>query len=174
MARRYKELCRLQTQIATRGSETEESYNIVIRGFNKILEDIDASTSTQHLQYSTSSITHNCNDNNIVEGVGIVTGIMHKERVCGSSVRPKNTLEKGKKRKKVVQIQQDSQNSLEFTIALNPSQVHHNARNSSQCDSMLIGDNAAANTYPYIQINSDADVGDLITTSSFVELLEQL
>ncbi|GFS29428.1 ATP binding cassette protein 1 [Actinidia rufa] len=26
-----------------------------------------------------------------------------------------------------------------------------NARNSSQCDSMLIGDNAAANTYPYIQ-----------------------
>ncbi|KAL1829821.1 hypothetical protein ACET3Z_008233 [Daucus carota] len=26
-----------------------------------------------------------------------------------------------------------------------------NARNSSQCDSMLIGNNAAANTYPYIQ-----------------------
>ncbi|KAF3639181.1 putative polyadenylate-binding protein RBP45-like [Capsicum annuum] len=28
-----------------------------------------------------------------------------------------------------------------------------NARNSSQCDSMLIGDSAAANTYPYIQVN---------------------
>ncbi|KAL2930477.1 UPF0051 protein ABCI8 chloroplastic [Bienertia sinuspersici] len=27
----------------------------------------------------------------------------------------------------------------------------HNARNSSQCDSMLLGDKAAANTYPYIQ-----------------------
>lgn len=27
-----------------------------------------------------------------------------------------------------------------------------NARNSSQCDSMLLGDNAAANTYPYIQV----------------------
>ncbi|KAI5313269.1 hypothetical protein L3X38_042443 [Prunus dulcis] len=26
-----------------------------------------------------------------------------------------------------------------------------NAKNSSQCDSMLIGDSAAANTYPYIQ-----------------------
>ena len=26
------------------------------------------------------------------------------------------------------------------------------ARNFSQCDSMLIGDNAAANTYPYIQV----------------------
>ena len=29
-----------------------------------------------------------------------------------------------------------------------------NARNSSQCDSMLIGDNAAANTYPYIEVLS--------------------
>ena len=29
-----------------------------------------------------------------------------------------------------------------------------NARNSSQCDSMLIGDTAAANTYPYIQVIS--------------------
>ena len=26
------------------------------------------------------------------------------------------------------------------------------ARNFSQCDSMLIGDTAAANTYPYIQV----------------------
>ena len=26
------------------------------------------------------------------------------------------------------------------------------ARNYSQCDSMLIGDGAAANTYPYIQV----------------------
>ncbi|CAO2838978.1 unnamed protein product [Amaranthus hypochondriacus] len=29
-----------------------------------------------------------------------------------------------------------------------------NARNSSQCDSMLIGDKAAANTYPYIQVKN--------------------
>jgi Fe-S cluster assembly protein SufB len=28
----------------------------------------------------------------------------------------------------------------------------HNARNFSQCDSMLIGDEAGANTYPYIQV----------------------
>ena len=27
------------------------------------------------------------------------------------------------------------------------------ARNFSQCDSMLIGDNAGANTYPYIQVS---------------------
>jgi Fe-S cluster assembly protein SufB len=29
------------------------------------------------------------------------------------------------------------------------------ARNYSQCDSMLIGDNAGANTYPYIQVGGD-------------------
>ena len=29
----------------------------------------------------------------------------------------------------------------------------HGARNFSQCDSMLIGDRAGANTYPYIQVN---------------------
>ena len=27
------------------------------------------------------------------------------------------------------------------------------ARNYSQCDSMLIGDNAGANTYPYINVS---------------------
>ncbi|MCY7392002.1 MAG: SufD family Fe-S cluster assembly protein, partial [Leptolyngbyaceae cyanobacterium CAN_BIN12] len=29
------------------------------------------------------------------------------------------------------------------------------ARNYSQCDSMLIGDNAQANTFPYIQVQND-------------------
>ncbi|KAL3522017.1 hypothetical protein ACH5RR_014851 [Cinchona calisaya] len=32
-----------------------------------------------------------------------------------------------------------------------------NSTNSSQCDSMLIGDNAAANTYPYILFRSSTD-----------------
>ena len=31
-----------------------------------------------------------------------------------------------------------------------------NARNHSQCDSMLIGDTAGANTYPYIQVSHRA------------------
>ncbi|KAL2513109.1 Uncharacterized protein Adt_18709 [Abeliophyllum distichum] len=101
MARRYKELCRLQTQIATRGSETEEAYNIVIHGFNNILEDIDAITSTRHLHSSTSSIMHNRNYSNIVDGVGIIMGIKRKGRVRGSSGKPKNALEKGKKKKKI-------------------------------------------------------------------------
>lgn len=45
-----------------------------------------------------------------------------------------------------------------------------NARNSSQCDSMLIGDNAAANTYPYIQVkNPTARIEHEATTSKIGE-----
>ncbi|XVE51125.1 hypothetical protein DITRI_Ditri02bG0013700 [Diplodiscus trichospermus] len=45
-----------------------------------------------------------------------------------------------------------------------------NGRNSSQCDSMLIGDNAAANTYPYIQVkNPSARVEHEASTSKISE-----
>ena len=42
-----------------------------------------------------------------------------------------------------------------------------NARNSSQCDSMLIGDQAAANTYPYIQVSHLS----CVCHSSYISLL---
>ncbi|KAF5742177.1 putative Protein sufB [Tripterygium wilfordii] len=45
-----------------------------------------------------------------------------------------------------------------------------NSRNSSQCDSMLIGDRAAANTYPYIQVkNPTARVEHEASTSKVSE-----
>ncbi|CAK9327326.1 unnamed protein product [Citrullus colocynthis] len=45
-----------------------------------------------------------------------------------------------------------------------------NAKNSSQCDSMLIGDNAAANTYPYIQVkNPTARIEHEASTSKIGE-----
>nr|XP_043609300.1 UPF0051 protein ABCI8, chloroplastic [Erigeron canadensis] len=45
-----------------------------------------------------------------------------------------------------------------------------NARNSSQCDSMLIGDKAAANTYPYIQAkNPSARIEHEASTSKIGE-----
>uniref|UniRef100_A0A7N0TR69 Uncharacterized protein n=1 Tax=Kalanchoe fedtschenkoi TaxID=63787 RepID=A0A7N0TR69_KALFE len=45
-----------------------------------------------------------------------------------------------------------------------------NARNSSQCDSMLIGDKAAANTYPYIQVkNPSARIEHEASTSKISE-----
>jgi Fe-S cluster assembly scaffold protein SufB len=50
-----------------------------------------------------------------------------------------------------------SSNSYRGLVQIGPKAV--GARNYSQCDSMLIGDQAAANTYPYIRSQqSDADI----------------
>lgn len=46
-----------------------------------------------------------------------------------------------------------SQNSYRGLVKIGPKAV--GARNYSQCDSMLIGDNAQANTFPYIQVQND-------------------
>lgn len=46
-----------------------------------------------------------------------------------------------------------SSNSYRGLVKINPSAK--GARNYSQCDSMLIGDNAQANTFPYIQVQNN-------------------
>ncbi|ADB95434.1 Fe-S cluster assembly protein SufB [Candidatus Atelocyanobacterium thalassae] len=47
----------------------------------------------------------------------------------------------------------NSKNSYRGLVKMNPKAK--GARNYSQCDSMLIGDNAEANTFPYIQANNN-------------------
>ena len=47
-----------------------------------------------------------------------------------------------------------SQNSYRGLVKIGPKAV--GAKNYSQCDSMLIGDNAAANTFPYIQVDNQS------------------
>jgi Fe-S cluster assembly protein SufB len=47
----------------------------------------------------------------------------------------------------------NSQNSYRGLVKINPKAT--GARNYSQCDSMLIGDNAQANTFPYIQVQNN-------------------
>jgi len=46
-----------------------------------------------------------------------------------------------------------SQNSYRGLVKVGPKAI--GARNYSQCDSMLIGDNAQANTFPYIQVDEN-------------------
>jgi Fe-S cluster assembly protein SufB len=46
-----------------------------------------------------------------------------------------------------------SRNSYRGLVKMGPNAKR--ARNYSQCDSMLIGDRAQANTFPYIQVNND-------------------
>lgn len=50
----------------------------------------------------------------------------------------------------------NSRNCYRGLVQIQPSAT--GARNFSQCDSMLIGDNAAANTYPYIQVRHPSAV----------------
>eukprot|EP00198_Chlamydomonas_reinhardtii_P011377 XP_001700714.1 iron-sulfur cluster assembly protein [Chlamydomonas reinhardtii] len=50
----------------------------------------------------------------------------------------------------------NSRNCYRGLVQVQPSA--RGARNFSQCDSMLIGDNAAANTYPYIQVREPSAV----------------
>jgi Fe-S cluster assembly protein SufB len=58
----------------------------------------------------------------------------------------------------------NSANSYRGLVKIGPKA--QGARNYSQCDSMLIGDNAAANTFPYIQVdNNTAKVEHEASTS---------
>lgn len=61
-----------------------------------------------------------------------------------------------------------SQNSYRGLVKIGPKAT--GARNYSQCDSMLIGDTAAANTFPYIQVqNPTAQVEHEASTSKIGE-----
>ncbi|MBW4630430.1 MAG: Fe-S cluster assembly protein SufB [Iphinoe sp. HA4291-MV1] len=61
-----------------------------------------------------------------------------------------------------------SSNSYRGLVKINPKA--QGARNYSQCDSMLIGDNAHANTFPYIQVqNNTAKVEHEASTSKIGE-----
>lgn len=61
-----------------------------------------------------------------------------------------------------------SSNSYRGLVKMNPTAT--GARNYSQCDSMLIGDNAHANTFPYIQVqNQTAKVEHEASTSKIGE-----
>ncbi|MEN9238839.1 MAG: SufD family Fe-S cluster assembly protein, partial [Thermostichus sp. DG_1_6_bins_120] len=64
-----------------------------------------------------------------------------------------------------------SKNSYRGLVKIGPKA--ENARNFSQCDSMLIGDQCSANTFPYIQVqNNSAKVEHEASTSKIGE--EQL
>ncbi len=62
----------------------------------------------------------------------------------------------------------DSQNSYRGLVQIGPRA--ENARNYSQCDSMLIGDRSGAHTFPYIRVqNNTAKVEHEATTSKIGE-----
>lgn len=58
----------------------------------------------------------------------------------------------------------ESINSYRGQVKILPSADH--ARNYSQCDSMLVGDQCSANTYPYIEVKNDTGVVEHEATTS--------
>ena len=61
-----------------------------------------------------------------------------------------------------------SNNSYRGLVKINKNA--HNARNFSQCDSLLMGDQCGANTFPYLEVdNSTATVEHEATTSKIGE-----
>lgn len=107
IVRRYRELCRLHTQLATRASESKDAYESAILGLNNTLRDVDACLKkkasqepTQAISTTTSASKLNeyiCIDDDIIKFRGIKT----KTKVVGNSKRPKNALEKLTKKKKL-------------------------------------------------------------------------
>ncbi|KAM1292043.1 hypothetical protein ACFX13_019393 [Malus domestica] len=101
IVRRYKELCRLHIQLATRAAESPEAYEIAISRLNKTLGEVDAclkeKATQQPTQVSASKLSETiCIDDNVIQ----VRGIKTKEKVAGNSKRPRNALEKATKKKK--------------------------------------------------------------------------
>src|ERR1035437_8997957 len=57
-----------------------------------------------------------------------------------------------------------SQNSYRGLVKINPKA--ENARNYSQCDSLLLGDKCGAHTYPYMEVSNDSSVVEHEATTS--------
>ena len=54
-------------------------------------------------------------------------------------------------------------------VKLRLAQKPHNSVNYSQCDSMLVGDKAQANTFPYIQVNNPTSTVEHEASTSKIE-----
>jgi len=57
-----------------------------------------------------------------------------------------------------------SQNSYRGLVKINPAA--ENARNFSQCDSLLLGDKCGAHTFPYMEVNNDTAIVEHEATTS--------
>ncbi|XP_062103485.1 protein FAR1-RELATED SEQUENCE 5-like [Humulus lupulus] len=116
MAKRYKELCRMQTQLATKAAEDEKAYKIVVSAFSKIFIDLDANDRAQGKEISTSTTRHNDIENKNNNGISDqIKGFKTKRKAHGGSRRIKGALERAKNKKKMVKEDSPSQQILPYT-----------------------------------------------------------
>ncbi|XP_026392399.1 protein FAR1-RELATED SEQUENCE 9-like [Papaver somniferum] len=106
--KRYRELCRLHVQLATRASESSEAYEIALSGFNNTLakvDDILRGITTKENSQAMLPTTNNLEEPSVVVPIhgdnGNVRGIKIKEKEVGvSSKRPQSGLETETNKKK--------------------------------------------------------------------------
>ncbi|KAF7148989.1 hypothetical protein RHSIM_Rhsim03G0106600 [Rhododendron simsii] len=122
MGIRYKELCRLHTQLATRAAESDKAYEIALDGLHKILEEVE--TILGGVEMHPTSLETSLVQSDVVEDDAIihdegagnkVKGLKVKERANGkSSKRPRSALEKAtrNKRKPQAKPSSDGANSI--------------------------------------------------------------
>ncbi|KAM6547360.1 hypothetical protein CsatB_019036 [Cannabis sativa] len=181
MAKRYKEICRMQTQLATKAAEDEKAYNIVVSAFTKIFIDLDASDVAQGKEISTSTTIHNDIENKTSNETGDkIKGFKTKRKAHVGSRRLKGALERAKSKKKIVH--EDSPSQKDFHKEKANDQSHSRigipflSTNNSFQDNMP---SSSANIVSFQQkevipytYNFDG-YEDMNETTSMVELLQQ-
>ncbi|KAH7854140.1 hypothetical protein Vadar_010578 [Vaccinium darrowii] len=98
MGIRYKDLCRLCTQLETRAAEIEDAYKIALNALKKIAEEVDASLIGETFQgISHANIIASQDINEATYGEGSkkkAKGLKIKKRTTKSSKRPRSALER--------------------------------------------------------------------------------
>ncbi|KAH7867302.1 hypothetical protein Vadar_031644 [Vaccinium darrowii] len=124
MGIRYKELCRLCTQLATRAAETEEAHKIALNALKKIAEEVDASLMGEPLHETSNAIiiaSQEITETTYGEGSEKrAKGLKVKKRTTRSSKRPRNALERAIKSKRAPvknPVEHEIQDSSPFTQA---------------------------------------------------------
>ncbi|KAI3678683.1 hypothetical protein L6452_37984 [Arctium lappa] len=95
LALRYQDLSKSYTHIVTRASETERTYKVAREGFKRVWDDVNACLREERVEGGEKSNATG-EINTIVKGIKI-----NNKRMCNSSSRPKNALEKTRKKSKV-------------------------------------------------------------------------
>ncbi|XP_060669123.1 protein FAR1-RELATED SEQUENCE 5-like [Ziziphus jujuba] len=96
--KRLTKSAKLQTQAPMKATETEETYKIARTALAKISKDVDAHLKDNNIGKSISKITE---ATTVPSASEKIKGIENRERVRGKSTRPRNTLERVRKKKNV-------------------------------------------------------------------------
>ncbi|CAL0315357.1 unnamed protein product [Lupinus luteus] len=115
---RYKDLCGRYTELTTKGATNEETYKIAVNAWNKAMEAIDACIRGGEKEKNTNDTSPIGIEKALcIESTNNkVKGIKTKGKIRGSSRRPKNFLEKRRRKKTCLQDDGPSVQKLAYGL----------------------------------------------------------